>query len=339
MKERKNINQLFEAARTEKPQRSFEEVAQRFEVSLPTVSTLSKIKAFLFNLNNLLIMSVISLVAIFSFSLFTQENTPEVVKTPISETITTAERSAEPIIEVAPRSVENKIIEVPKSIIATSKPTRIEDRNTIKTKVSTSIKKEKIYLEERQVAQKIVSDEEQFQPKEKVVWSVPIPKIKDSVISTNTIAATNSASPIQLPIEIQPKKASTEIAKKSVTLQLAKSDSRKAVSDFAKTLNSYGIQTTVSQQKRGVGHIHKLAFQFRHAAGLDWRMKLQGFDLLEMKMLLDEQQRPYGLTYRLNQDGEFVDYLTLKHRSRSVHKFAKERTRSRHQHTRSLTRE
>ena len=162
---------------------------------------------------------------------------------------------------------------------------------------------------------------------------VTIGEIPSSATNLAT-QATKSSNTVTIPTEVnQSKDVLVTPSKKSKTtrdLLLSKRDKEKAINSFVRELEAHGIETNLVIDKKVKGVIKKLTLQLAHQRGLKWEIKLQEFDHLEIKFLLNENKQLEGITYRLNQVGDFADFLTLRHKAKSFHKFGKKGTRHRH---------
>lgn len=344
MKEIKNIDQLFKAAKEEKPQVSFEEITSRFKVSVMQSDISSNpptLFSKIFNLNSLLLITAITLLSIVGYWL----SKPIVVS--INEDNIPLIISEQAVIAPIEKEDSKSSFKNPSTNKEVPLITPISSPNEQQNKVSSSHENpfNKSLDLNKNVANKIViktTISTKNQPKVAAHQATtPVAESKKNDLITNTIQEeTSNANNSKNKLTIDSKSTVTPkveiINPKEQVLLLSKNDSQKQINSFINTIQSYGIQTDLYVNKIVKNNIRKLTLQMNHPQGLDWRIRLQDFDYLEIKILLDEQQQAYGITYRLNQNGDFAEYLTFKHKGRSLHKFAGKGTKSKHQHTRRL---
>jgi len=307
MKEIKDIDQLFKAAKEEVPQRTFEEVSKKFKHSL-VPKTKIDFRNYFSNFN-LFIMTIITIpLAVALYFGFSQSTEAEPKKT-IPENFNTAiPKTIEPHQKFKSDIKENMTNESTEKM--SSKNDSSKKRNTPVVDSS--------------------PDKDDF------IAELDTPN--SSGISVNQPIKTSNSVNVQREV-INPKEVEIKSPKLSNTasdLLLSKTDKEEAINSFVNELESYGIETYIVINKKIKGVNKKITLLLTHREGLKWEMKLQDFDYLEFKFLFNDKEEIEGISYRLNQAGKFTDPLTLKHKAKSVHKFGKKR--GKHQFTRNLYR-
>jgi hypothetical protein len=77
-------------------------------------------------------------------------------------------------------------------------------------------------------------------------------------------------------------------------------------------MKKYGIRAKLNLQYNSQKSIiEKLTLDLSYRKRLDWRMKLSGFDVMEIKLLLDAKGMPASLSYRLNDQKEFSEPIGI----------------------------
>ena len=395
MNKRKNIDQLFKAAKEETPKKTFEEVSQKFEHSLMPNTTIDT-QTYLSNFN-LLIVAVISMslaVALFwgfpsstesvidstsnpitqatniielqnpTYDTITsmpaptpekivvsklKQRTPEHTNTASSKTFegyhtiktdTQKNTTNDTITSMSAPTPEEIVVSKPKQRTPehtnTASSKTFEGHRTIKTDTQKNITNTSavMMLSENDSSKKretplIASSptKDDFTIIKDTLSSSAI-KANQAIKPSNTIA---SQTKVNKPkdVLITPYKAS----KTKRDLLLSKRDKDEVINSFVSVLEAYGIETNIVINKKVNLVIKKLTLQLAHSKGLEWQIKLQSFDYLEIRLLLNEKEELEGITYRLNQVGAFADFLTLKHKAKSVHKFS---GILKHKHTKHL---
>lgn len=344
MNKRKNIDQLFKAAKEETPQRTFEEVSQKFEHSLMPNTTVD-MQTYLSNFNLLIVAVVTTSLAVALFWGFPLSTESVIDST--SNTITQATNIIE-LQNPTYDTVTSMPAPTPEEIVVSKPKQRTpEHTNTANAKtfegyhtVTTDTNKKSTNTSTVMILSENDSSKKREPP---LIASSPIKDdftiIKDTLSSpaikanqamkpSNTIA---SQTKVNKPkdVLITPYKAS----KTKRDLLLSAKDNEVVINSFVSMLEAYGIETNLVINKKVNMVVKKLTLQLAHPKGLEWQMKLQSFDYLEIRLLLNEKEELEGITYRLNQVGAFADFLTLKHKAKSVHKFS---GILKHKHTKHL---
>lgn len=351
MKEEKYINQLFKTAREEAPQKSYEEVAQQFENSLAPVSFLGSTKAYLskfINLNLLIMITTISTLVLAIFWVITPTSESISINVPPFENQELSGiNTSEPSVNIEESTISFK--EAEQRSLRTAISDKIQQEGSRKG-ISTVVK-DKAVKEIRQLQKRIIT------PSTTIVSKEVNPEIKqreeqiikgkstatDELDTSNTVPhlvvytpenKTVSAKKITFETPKNNTPAQEVSSAQEVVFLLSRTDSEKVTNIFVETIRAYGFESYLGVGKRKKGNINKLNLRIEHAKGLNWRLKLQGFQQLEIKILLDENKNPYGITYRLNQKGQFAKRLTLMERGKSFHKFSSDdNSKGRHQYT------
>ena len=345
MKEIKNIDQLFKAAKEETPQRTFEEVSQKFEHSLKPNTTID-VQTYLSNFN-LLIMAVITTalaVALFwGFPLSTESVTDPASNpiTQLTKTIELQKNNYDTIASIpAPTPEEivlSKPIERPSEPTITATSKTLESKNTLKRDTKEIITN----------TSTVTMLSENDSPKKRDTPLVASSSINDHFIESDTLRSSTvnlatqtikPSNPVTVPTEVNQSKdvliTPSNPSKITKNLLLSKRNKGNELASFVKGLQAYGLETKIELLTQEKGMIKKITLQLAHPKGLEWEIKLKAFDYLEIKFLLNEKEEIEGITYRLNQVGDFADFLTLRHKAKSFHKFGKKGTR--HRHTKKL---
>ena len=356
MKEKdKYIDHLFEAAKKEPPKISFEEMTQRFE-SAVQASSASPIEqswwSSLLNLNTILMLSIGIFTIAFFFSTLSSSTEQssvlgdqalqkkEVMATTLPEN-KTAKTSDTSIYKVEKTIIPSTILGknkgtkktiIPKNNLST--PPSISDISTNLTN-SSIVKTEPLAISNaplttvenaKKVPTKVTKDAS-YTAKDSNATIKPVP---DEVRPSTNVE-------MELPIPTKITASAKEIAdSKSNVLRLNYTDSQETTQVFLSHLQQYGLEVD-SRVIRTPKKIRKIVLDITHKNGLDWNLKIRNFKALEFKVDLDTNDRVNSIAYRLNQQEDFSEPLTLYHKARSNHKFsANSNTRGNHSFTRKL---
>ncbi len=344
MKEIKNIDQLFKAAKEEIPRRSFEQVIERFEKSItqniPFDSSQSLFSKF-FNLNSFLMISSAITILAATFWMLSPSNVPivehSIPQIPIESSSNSNESASSNLSIKIPETLNKK-----PSKESSKAPNKVEEEYTVttfdKTEDITSSNDYTIETVESPIQD--MTDTPLENEKEQLVINEPMKK--DATSSTtkkeDTSYTTQNTSISLNKTNISIKNKKENFLKKEQVFLITYLDNQQKLAEFVEALQGYGIQTDLSIRKKLNNRINKLIVQLNHQQGLDWQIKLHRFEQLEIRISLDNQQQPNGIAYRLNKEGKFAKYMTLRHKARSFYKFAGDGTKTKHHHTQTLVR-
>lgn len=353
MKEEKYINQLFKTAREEAPQKSYEEVAQQFENSLAPVSFLGSTKAYLSKFINLNLLVMITTVSTLVLAIFWAVTSKESIcsnnSTPTDNQNLGTITSIEPSVNIVEKTIPFK--EAAESSLPITISTKIQQKGSRK-RTNAGVKnkpvKEKVQLQKKIItpsttmaSTKVISEVKQRKEEASKEKDALLDEADTSNTSPHLVVYTPENKTIDTPkIALETPKNNTSTkdvaSAQEVVFLLSRTDSEIVTNIFVETIRAYGFESYLGVGKRKKGIINKLNLRIEHAKGLNWRLKLQGFQYLEIKILLDEHENPYGITYRLNQKGEFAKRLTLMEKGKSFHRFSNDNSKGKHQFIKSI---
>lgn len=105
-------------------------------------------------------------------------------------------------------------------------------------------------------------------------------------------------------------------------LELRRDNDRKAVEIFENVLRQSGLEIKTEAKFKQRGEIlNYYACQFKHEKGLNFKLKGKGFQKLELSLLFDEDQRIHSFKYRFN-DEEFSKPVPLDCKGYKTHIYA-----------------
>lgn len=335
--EEKYINNLFEAARNESPKRSYEEVANNFEQMVtvpPTTTSWSKVFLKFTNLNMILMTAVSSLIiaGLYLFTPTLQEKTiidivPHMIKksslnsqknSPKSNLRIPKKNTASPTVQTPTIQVDKNSTKLNTKIPKAPTPKQLS--TIIKTRVSTSTLKNNKLVQTSNLSKT---------NKIKISSPSTIPILETMGVPTNSIIyepniPVNTNNTIPAKAKLQNKQAEL--------LQLRYTDGERLTTTFLERIRSHGFSLS-EKVSRSAGKIERIKLHLTLHKGLDWKIKLQNFEVFELKILLDEHKNPVWLAYRMSETGKFSQIISLNGRARSSHKFSKKRNKGHHTFT------
>ena len=327
MKEDQYIESLFEAAREEAPKISFEEVAQQFEAAT-TPTPIEVIKDLLTNsihLNTIImIISVTSIAFIFWINSSTTTETPQ----------------AYPIIKTITKQVESLKKETKKEVIISpivqTASTKIKNP---KHKIFSAIKKE------QSDTTITISQTPENWIIEEVIDIASINKVQPLKITTHQIVSnTYRGKDFELVADEQEEdlvptnetlQSEPNLIFKEVLFTLKSTDDQATAIDFGRSLTNLGLAILINPNYNANGTVlRQFTLRIRHEKGLDWKMKVNGFRTLEMKVFLNEKKQVEMLSYRFNQKGKFskpikVSYSKIRTKIRGGTEYGKSKYQTR----------
>lgn len=273
MQEENYLDQLFEAARSEAPKLSYEQAAQRFELaSAPSGLELFREWIQQHFFIKTLLMFSIGSTLIVSLWLFLNPVQQEKI---VLATMP---------VQVLEEEQDTSILEVPKDLVA---PVQI-----LKPMYALPILPV-------------------WQPEEMPYYEAPL---SDTFQEKQDYTLTTLPEP-NLPEALQSEKSPPKIEVKETvkSLVLEKDATEEEVSNFIKGLMEYvffrDLDLKPTSRKMP---IEKLILRLGNKASMDWEMKLRGFDKLELKLTLDENQKLETLSFRIDDKGEFSSPARFK---------------------------
>lgn len=339
-KEERIISSMFEAAREEAPQVSFEDMAQQFSKQVPTTTgaeqgAMGGIKNLLMqhiSLNSILLFSVGSL-ALLSIILASREK--EVVplisqQEEIEVRKATTESATSQAVAVKVPSLPSPIVtditdkqktppQVDKNIIpAASKektgPTSPTDSKQVLEMASSAIEVEdSLEMNRDQAAQQVDSStiraNEAGQPK--TSFNPNPTSFKDTLKSPEETP--NYLADERGELKNQRKVRKIDIDD-TVTLTLLNSYNNDLVDQFLTQLQSYGLTIKKDRYQFRRGHIRNLFVHLTHHQGLDFKLRAARFNRLDFILYFDQKDDLLGFSYHFNNEDKKGDIVSLKAR-------------------------
>ena len=294
----KHLDTLFEKAKNEAPKLSFEQTAQKFNASV-SLSTTAMLKAWLtkyITLNTVSLFTVSSLLLVSAIFVTTYEN-----KNPKKQTqkllidTTTTEQSTQ--------NQEKKLIskEIKKPTIRSmaknekASTQNLDNQNTKPSykqkKKSSNTKPKLVSIESIDVQQTPELQKQHLFKEDEQIKNIEIPK---ATIISDTQRVTPQVSQ----------------HRKEVVLIIKRGDTEERVKHFMVALEGNGFTLSKSRFHRKEGYLNHLFLWFKHAKGLNFKLKGTGFQKLEIKIFNDEKGNLKSFIYRFNQE-EFSKEIPL----------------------------
>lgn len=316
MNDQQFIESLFEAAKNELPQTSFEEVAASFEASASIAATVSFKTWLLSNLSfNLIIMTTtlsIFITAIWFFLIPNTSNHQNIAEA----TITNVEVEKSLIIMPEVETDDSKIIpSVIKPAHNIKKTTRII--KSVQATNSNSNLDDSPSFSNLQTAPQLptaASSIEKSATSNTIKITSPLPlKEQASLLSIET--------PIQENIKLPTSLSTTQ----EKILTLKNTDDNKETAMFENTLTAYGFKISSADYYGGSNHIERFVLLIKHPQGMEWQLKAKGFKQVEFKIHFDDKGEVNGLSYRFNNTKKFSKRMSLTAKGKSHYHFSKDK--------------
>lgn len=335
--EERIISSMFEAAREEAPQVSFEDMAQQFSKQVPTVTGaeqggMGALKSLLFrhiSLNSILLFSVGSL-ALLSITLASRER----------EVIPLVSQQEE--IEVIAEKTEIATSEVDFTNVPSPPPSNPKDKQRTPVKIVKSVmavpskknRESNSELDNKQELEKLslaAEVEDSLEMKTDLAESSadssvilanqakrPGTPLDTSSASSKDTLKTRAATQNYLVDERGEIKDLRKIRKidinGTVTLTLLNSYNNDMANQFLTQLKSYGLMIKKDRYRFRKGHIRNLFIQLTHHQGLDFKLRAAKFKRLDFILYFDQKDDLIGFSYHFNHDRNKTDIISLKAR-------------------------
>ncbi len=302
MREEQYIKSLLEAAKTEAPKTSFEQVAARFKSSVETANIqlpepeVKWWQKFL-HLNTFLV-ALAGSVGLLSVFLLLKPAPPEVV----------AAQYGEPAKALTPVDDPTTRLE------AAPNPEVVEQRKTRKSYVVTPPVEERGHKAERTLGQRpsptsdrseesvpdVAAEVPNDSVEKPVELKVPELRLSDRPLTPSLITSFAESTTSLTPTTLSARRP--EI-KHFVQLELHPTDTREAVLLFLATLESYGLDIDLSSSTLDkVGTLDKFVLKFRHERGMDFKLRTVGFGYFQIRLQLNAKRELEGFYYRFNEE-------------------------------------
>lgn len=303
-KEEMIISSLFEAARTEAPKVSFEEVSQKLQTTIqvtpPETNTLTTVKQMLLksiNLNSLMIVTLsgLSVAAIIWLDKSPQAPTSMVEITELSKT------EEESSTEQVSNHIENKT-NVP-LLVTTHFPVQSEET---KAQHAASTRPLPPLNKQEEITSAIHSV---AKANEKLVenFNLDAQTTLISTIGMDTLPTLLShPSMIEKSLEpITDMTVSTEedVVEREIVLVLHNTFDKLAKDKFFQSLVAYGgLSFKKLKSNTRNGRISHFSFHIVHDKGLNLKLQATNFEVFEVRLHMDHNDQLLGLTYYFNND-------------------------------------
>ncbi len=336
-KEERIISSMFEAAREEVPQVSFEDMAQQFSKQVPAVAgaeqgSLGAIKNLLLkhiSLNSLLLFSIGSM-ALLSITLTSRENEEvsvyELQKTEVvneekiaSEMPQTAPDQLAPVEPLEQSTEQERPVKVEKStmpspaqdnVISLSPP---DNRPSSDTPLSPAEMENSLGLSPELGMENVNPDLMPVNEAEK----------PESMINAGTVSVGDTLKSPETPKNVlvdergkirDQKKVRKIDVNGTVTLTLLNNYNHDMADQFLTQLKSYGLTIKKDRYRFRKGHIRNLFLQITHHQGLDFKLRAAKFKRLDFKLYFDQRDALVGFSYHFNHDRAKTEIISLKAR-------------------------
>lgn len=335
--EERIISSMFEAAREEAPQISFEDMAQQFSKQVPVAAGAEQggmggIKSLLFrhiSLNSILLFSVGSL-ALLSITLASRER--EVV--PLISQQEEIEVIAEKTETAASQVIATKIPSPPPSNPTDKQKTPAKIVKSVMAVRSNKNREASSALDSKQALDEFsfaadVEDSLEMNPDfaEPNVDSLVIlanqakrPNTPFDTSSTNSQDTLKTSDVPQNYLvdergEIKDQKKIRKIdINGTVTLTLLNTYNNDMADQFLTQLKSYGLTIKKDRHRFRKGHIRNFFIQLTHHQGLDFKLRAAKFKRLDFILYFDQKDDLIGFSYHFNHDRNKTDIISLKAR-------------------------
>ena len=275
MQEENYLDQLFEAARSEAPKLSYEQVAQQFTVG-STPSGLALFKEWIqqhFFIKTLLMLSIGSTLIVSLWFIFNPVKQEKIVL-------------ANMPIQVLEEEQDTNLVEVSKQLVA---PVQLLKPMYVSPILPVWQPEEVPYYEAPVL--------EERSEKRQEIKTVRLP-----------------TSPLPSAVKPQASNKIKEDKAELTTLILESTASDQEVASFIAALKKCGVYKSLDLKPGSRQNpIKKLTLQLEVKGKMNWGMNLKGFKKLELKLTLDENQKIETLSYRINDKGEYSDPAWFKH--------------------------
>ena len=313
MKEDQYIKSLFEAANQEPPKLLFEEVAKKFEAATATTpNTIEFIKALLIkniNLNIFIMLLTGSAIAISIWAILTPTtNAIEADLQPVSEIVQPMD------IRIDEEEEELNSIDQKDQILDDENKQSHYINEGLQTDQTIEISKLAV---EKEAAREVPSlNQDTAQLFEIGKATMPdsfdyqfIPNIYDGntvqIVEEQDVENTNDPE-VNFTVP--------EPVLEEVLFTLRHTYDKSAAIDFAASLMHLGLAVLINPIYNSKGTVlQRFTLRIRHDKGMDWRMKVNGFKTLEMKVFLNEKKQVEMLSYRFNEKGKFIKPFKVSH--------------------------
>lgn len=336
-KEERIISSMFEAAREEAPQVSFENMAKQFSKQVPTTTGAEQggiggIKNLLMqhiSLNSILLFSVgsLALLSIILASrekevvpLISQQEEIEIIKEKPEATL--AQAISTHVLSLPPPTATDKQIapiKIDKSVTpARSKENREPvsrlDTNQQKDKPTSAVEVEDSLEMNRDLAQRNTDSPATQANKEQR----PSPPFYTPTASSEDTLKNPEETSKYLVDERGKIKDQRKVRKididGTVTLTLLNSYNHDMADQFLTQLKSYGLTIKKDRYQFRRGHIRNLFVHLTHHQGLDFKLRAARFKRLDFILYFDQKDDLVGFTYHFNNEDKKGDIVSLKAR-------------------------
>ena len=305
MKEKRDIDSLFEAAKNEPPKVSFEKVANHFSNATSwNIGNWAKEIIQTYPNLNLFIMTTFGIiigVAIWLNSGVDSENVLQVSKDEVAVTVFDSARVG-----------ENNLQELKKVNPAKKLPKNEDLEKPAIQRPQLAITQRNIPIE---AELKDDSDSLEFESKSELKNANLAPEeVSDSTNSKDSETSINNVVKEDSPLTIDEDHTDLKDAfpRKEPVFLILKTDDNQTVQSFIKDMKAYQMNVRMDLSfTRDNKFIQKMDMHFLHPKGLNWKVKITGFEQIEFKLELDEDGNPGSISYRFDPTKEFSKPLPL----------------------------
>ncbi len=294
MKEDKLLDNLWEAAREENPQASYEEVAKKFQAALPIAAGAGGMAWFgkYLSLNNIVLVSSLSLVTLATWwSLSSHSNTSS--------------------NRVNPLPVKNEEIIPPVALDTVEQSNPLISSDTLR---SPEIQDQQVpEIKEALVpAQYPDTPSQELVLLEEEILAEQTPPRQELKIDSHAVLEPESGELPKLPkVELDHTLPKWTHYQSDFTFVITKNDGEAKVQELFKQLWDWGfLLHTKSKYRFHKSQLSYLFLWLKHENGLDFKLKGEGFERLELHVRLGSQGLVETFSYRFNQE-EFTKDIPL----------------------------
>lgn len=340
-KEDQIISSLFEAARTEAPKVSFEQMAQQLNQQPPVPPTEpagigANIKHLL--LKNIGLNSIILVVGagLVYYGLKQPTPTPELAAIPGPLMVADSIPSAPSILPIAQPLKEAKAETSPSPILS-SIDTQVEEEvesNFIYS--SAPINSSPITQDSTATpatAQSTSTSEDKGVNKKPIqAAESPLPyPVKNFADSTNM-----ERNPSSVPSSLQDEKGTLTTSKgtiedhekidtsnilRTTSIVLLNTYNQDATGEFFTILTSYGFELKKKRHRFKDGQVRNILMHLTHREGLDYKLRAVRFKRIEVKLYFDQSDQLYGFSIHMNQQTKAPKIISLSAKGNIVHQY------------------
>jgi len=335
--EERIISSMFEAAREEAPQVSFEEMAEQFSKRVPVAAGaeqggMGAIKSLLLkhiSLNSLLLFSLGSL-ALLSITLTSRDSEVvsaqglqervEVIEEEVASNIPQTVPIQDAAIEFLEQMTKQKIpVKVAKRTLASPTQEKVEPFSPPYGKPSSDTLLSSAEMEDKTG----LSNGLDPQTMDAKVTPADEREKTESLMDTSAVSVGDTLKSPAMPKNVlvdergkirDQKKVRKIDINGTVTLTLLNSYNHDMADQFLTQLKSYGLTIKKNRYRFRKGYIRNLFLQITHHQGLDFKLRAAKFKRLDFKLYFDQRDALIGFSYHFNHDRAKTDIISLKAR-------------------------